>query len=786
MTRLDLGRSAPRRSDLRRPDSRHPDLPRAEPGHGHAPDTTTDRFRPDLEGLRAVAVLLVLLFHAGVPGFGGGYIGVDVFFVLSGFLITGLVARELERTGTVSLAAFYARRARRLLPAAALVIVVTVAAAAIFLPPLRVPDIAADGTAAALYVSNLRFAFQATDYLQSELAPSPLLHYWSLGVEEQFYLLWPALLLLTVRWSGRRSGGQAARLPGVQAGSRSSAGTLSVARLAAVITGVGIASLALSIVLTGVAEPWAFYSLPARAWELALGGLLALAAFRSLELPAALATALTAIGVVLIVIAGMIFDTTTAFPGTAALLPTAGAALVIAGGFTRSLGVAGRVLSTAPLRWLGRISYSLYLWHWPILVIPAAALETTLPLPVRILLALVAIPIAALSQRFVEEPIRRGRFVGLRPGRSLAIAGVATVLVASLTIGIGNAALSSPAFASTGGGPGASLPADLGTILGSSAPTTGSASSGSASSGSTPTAPTPGAAPSATAANGPTDSPPATPTRPPTAAGRVPANLRPSLAAARGSLPVTYADGCHLDFAATRPGPCAFGLTTSTKTMILFGDSHAAQWFPALERLAIQDGWRLVSLTKSACPTADVNVWNSALGRTYTECGTWRTNVLARIAAERPRLIVASDSLYTLAIAGSPVPVADRMPLWNAALARTLGRLAKLAPHVLLIGDTPRSGVDPPVCLSAHLTDALACATLTATALDPVYLAAEGAAAASAGVSFLDPGRLVCPSEPCPAIVGNVLIYRDYQHLTAVFSTAVAPYLGARLPGFGP
>jgi len=220
--------------------------------------------------------------------------------------------------------------------------------------------------------------------------------------------------------------------------------------------------------------------------------------------------------------------------------------------------------------------------------------------------------------------------------------------------------------------------------------------------------------------------------------------------------------------------------------MILFGDSHAAQWFPALERLALQDGWRLVSLTKSACPTADINVWNSALGRTYTECGTWRTNVLARIAAERPRLIVASDSRYTLAIAGSPVPVAEQMPLWNAALARTLGRLAKLAPHVLLIGDTPRSGVDPPVCLSAHLTDALACATPTATALDPAYLAAEAAAAVSAGVSFLDPGRLVCPSEPCPAIVGNVLIYRDYQHLTAVFSTAVAPYLRARLPGFGP
>ncbi|HVL54299.1 MAG TPA: acyltransferase, partial [Vitreimonas sp.] len=146
------------------------------------------RFRPDLEGLRAVAVLLVLLFHAAVPGFAGGFVGVDVFFVLSGFLITGLIVRELSDTGTLSLTTFYARRARRLLPAALVALVVTVAVSALLLPPLRVPDIAADGAAAALYVSNLRFAFLATDYLAAEMAPSPLLHYWSLGVEEQFYL----------------------------------------------------------------------------------------------------------------------------------------------------------------------------------------------------------------------------------------------------------------------------------------------------------------------------------------------------------------------------------------------------------------------------------------------------------------------------------------------------------------------------------------------------------------------------------------------------------------------
>ena len=159
-----------------------------------------------------MAVLLVLLYHAGVPGFGGGYVGVDVFFALSGFLITGLIVRELDETGTVSLVAFYARRARRLLPAAALVIVVTVVASAVFLPPLRVPEIARDGAAAALYASNLRFAFQATDYLQAELDPSPLLHFWSLGVEEQFYLFWPALLLIAARGGRGSTRGGSGRL----------------------------------------------------------------------------------------------------------------------------------------------------------------------------------------------------------------------------------------------------------------------------------------------------------------------------------------------------------------------------------------------------------------------------------------------------------------------------------------------------------------------------------------------------------------------------------------------
>jgi hypothetical protein len=175
------------------------------------PAGSADGFRPDLEGLRAVAVVLILLYHASVPRASGGYVGVDVFFVLSGFLITGLLLREVRRTGTISLPSFYARRARRLLPAAALVLLATIAASTVVLPALEMTDVAGDAASAALYVSNMRFAFQATDYLRADLAPSPILHYWSLSVEEQFYVFWPAIVMLVAGMGACRRNGRARR-----------------------------------------------------------------------------------------------------------------------------------------------------------------------------------------------------------------------------------------------------------------------------------------------------------------------------------------------------------------------------------------------------------------------------------------------------------------------------------------------------------------------------------------------------------------------------------------------
>ncbi len=390
-------------------------------------DSHGDHFRPDLEGLRAVAVLLVLLYHAGVPGFGGGFVGVDVFFVLSGFLITSLLLRELHSTGTLSIAGFYARRARRLLPAAGLVLIVTLVGSVVFLSPLRIPTVSADIGAAGLYVSNFRFAAQANDYFAAGGTPSPVLHYWSLSVEEQFYIVWPGLLLLLYRW-GRSWIGIAVGV-------------------------IVVASFGLSLVLTGVNQPVAFYLLPTRAWQLGVGALLSLAALRFTRINPALGATLTLLGVVAAAAASLAFSDRTPFPGMAAALPVAAAALVIVGGMPSGGTVASRWLAVRPVRYLGTISYSVYLWHWPLLVLAAGAVGHALSPRAGIAVAAMSIPIAAVTQRLVEAPLRRGVLIGAVPRRNLGQAAllsgaivVACVLAARLPLQLGGsvAAASEP------------------------------------------------------------------------------------------------------------------------------------------------------------------------------------------------------------------------------------------------------------------------------------------------------------------------------------------------------
>ena len=324
-------------------------------------------FRGDVDGLRAIAIILVVAYHVGMPWFGGGFIGVDVFFVISGFLISRNLLREAQGHERVALGSFWARRIRRLVPALALIIVATLIVGHFVFPLYEMGDFARQGAAAALYVSNIKFAGQAQSYFGGDLSSSPFVHTWSLGVEEQFYLLWP-LLFAAVCWTARRPLGRRIR-------------NYRRRSLIAVFALTFVVSLGIDVVLTGQGSTWAFYGLQSRAWEFAAAGLLAALPVPRLLRTVGARTVLAVAGLGLLVVALVLIRATTPYPGLWALLPVLATAAVITAGHTWEGEVApnpvSSALSTSPAQWLGRVSYSWYLWHWPAIVIVGAAFGST-------------------------------------------------------------------------------------------------------------------------------------------------------------------------------------------------------------------------------------------------------------------------------------------------------------------------------------------------------------------------------------------------------------------------
>jgi peptidoglycan/LPS O-acetylase OafA/YrhL len=675
-------------------------------------------FRPDIEGLRAVAVLLVVLSHAGVSALKGGYVGVDVFFVISGFLITSLLLRELTPGGSISIARFYARRAARLLPASTLVLVVTVAAAWFWLPPVRFPSILRDALASTFYGINYRLAISGTDYLNATAAPSPLQHFWSLAVEEQFYLVWP-VLLLTAGWAWR--------------GHR----TMNRTPIVIALLALTAFSFAASVQQTGTNAPWAYFGGHTRAWELAVGALLALGAGGLARSPRALAAALTWIGLGAVVAAAVLFDERTPFPGHAAALPVAGAALIIAGGCAAPRGGAGLLLNQAPGQLIGKLSYGWYLWHWPVLMIAPSALDTTPGVWLNLALCAGALLVAAGSYAWVEQPIRHRRSLSMRPVRGIGLGLALSGVAAAAAVGAGTL---TPAL--SGGGPVLDTASRLAAAADLDDELTALVAAGAD-------------------------------------AASVPANLTPALPNAAADKALISQNGCSVDFAATEARQCVFGDETSSTTVVLFGDSHAAHWFPALARVVDSRGWKLVSITKDACPAPTMPVYQASLNRAYTECDVWRERALVEVEKLRPSLVVLSSSEMHQASKAARDTDAE----WERAWSGTLRRIRASEAEVVLINDTPRPEGNAVECVSSHLTDLTACARDRDRAIPrPQRRRLVATAAAREGAEVIDPLPWFCTERRCPAIVGNTLVYRDDSHITATYARLLAPMLDAALP----
>ena len=678
--------------------------------------------RRDIEGLRAVAVLAVIAYHFHFGGVGGGFVGVDVFFVVSGFLITSLLLREHAESGRISFARFYARRVKRLLPISAVVLAATAVASMLWLDPTRLDTLRTDTIAASLFGANTVFGWRGTDYLASNLPPSPLQHYWSLSVEEQFYAIWPALIALT------------AVLP---------LGSRSVRRRA--LTAVALlsgASFVASVALSASQASWSYFGLHTRAWEMGAGALLACAWPEVARIQRGVRAVLgwTGIGLVAFAVAG--FGSVSGFPGWLALVPVLGAVLVLGAGDDTDRGPVA-VLRTGPLQWIGARSYSFYLWHWPVIIVAEGRNEGPLTLVQRTALLAGVVAVSELGFRAVERPARSSRTLSTRHGVAIGLGGL---LVAG---GIGSGFVV-----------GAYDP-DLSTGVVVAAPDLDPVTTTTVAD--PPPINNDGAAPLAAI-------------RAALTTRVLPDNLVPDPDVARNDVALTYDNGCHGSYR-TRPDPdCVFGDPTGDVTVALWGDSHAAQWFDALADIGARRGWRVLSITTGGCPIIEVLTYNKVNQDTYEHCFDWRRRTRAYLREQRVDVVfLASYYRSTLDSTRKPIRVAD----WERRLPELLDGLQDDGIEPVVIGGIPDPPRSVPGCVTMNRRDIMECA---ARADDEFYVgvdSAVGRIAREHGAGFFAPMRWMCAAGLCPPVVGNILVYRDSYHLTTTFAKWMTPVIEA-------
>ncbi len=603
-----------------------------------------------IQGLRALAALLVTLFHA--KWVNGGFIGVDIFYVISGFLITGLLLREIERTGTINFKEFYARRFKRLLPTSFFVLLVTAVASWLLIPDTMRSSLGRDIIAASLYVSNYLFAWWQADYQNLDATPSPVIHYWSLAVEEQFYLIWPLLILFFFIAATKFKK------------------KILLTLLVATVTAL---SFVFSIYQTETSPIWAFYSLPTRAWELGLGALLVL-------LPPIKTKKLVGLlGFIFIIVSAFIFGETTAFPGVNAVLPVLGTVMLIST-INSWPPFLNDVANSRMFQWLGEISYPLYLWHWPLLVLPSTYFARPLAIYERTLAIIATIILADLTHRFIEEPFRKHK---TEPTLVFKRSGVITLV----SVLIGTAIIFS-----------SSDKIDVSGINGAV-----------------------------------------------------------SLAQIKAR-PLVYDDGCHANYAQTKSDECIYADTKSDKTMVLYGDSHAAQWFPALVEIASRSGYRLISLTKSACPSVDTVRLDQG-GFKMSRCKQWRINTIKRIQEINPDVLIMSSFQYF----AQPPRFTDREKWWNDGQRKLLTEVKNISPHLIYITDTPHPLRDIPACLANY-------------SISKCNTTQRSEDLSISGFNVINPNSWLC-SRVCPAVKDGVVAYRDASHISVDIAIALIPRL---------
>ncbi|OZM73142.1 acyltransferase [Amycolatopsis antarctica] len=656
------------------------------------------KYRPELQGLRALAALLVVAYHVWLGRISGG---VDVFFLVSGFLITGQLVRASARGG-IRFRPMWGRMIKRLFPAALTVLLVTAAASTLLLPENRWFQTIKEIVASALYVENWRLAADSVDYFTQHDSASVVQHFWSLSIQGQFYIVWPLLIaaVALVAHRFRRD----------------------LRRGVAVVLGAAFAgSLAYSIVLTIIDQPFAYFHSLTRVWEFALGGLVALAV-DTLVLPRTARIVLGWLGVVGLVSCGLVLQVGTMFPGYLALWPTLSAVFVIMAGATGSRFGADRLLSSAPLEYLGNLSYALYLWHWPVLVFYLVARERS---EVGLLGGLFIVGLsgvlAAITYHLIEQPVRDSRIGVANRWGSYRFAALAMA----------------PVLLLAGGWQAVSL----------------------------------ARSDSSAAAVGNDDHPGALARSPGFEyRGSAQADLVPSFLSVTDDYATIDEEDCFTAERSEELVICATQYAEQpTRRIVVAGDSHAQQLIGALKPIAESRNWQIISMLRGGCPFST----ESETVPGDQPCMDWNASVVDEIVDLRP------DAVLSIATRDAKPGVTEYTP---PGYVNQWRKVDEAGIPIVAVRDNPRYDFAPSICVELNGAAAPECATPRSEVLEPEppYLFA---ADVPQNVSFLDFSDYYCEVDLCPPTIGNVLVYLDDNHINATYMTTMSPIVEQSLDG---
>lgn len=680
--------------------------------------------RKDIQALRALAVLSVIAFHAQLGFASQGFLGVDVFFVISGYLIIGLLMKELETTGKINIARFVARRARRLIPAASVVLIAIVIATVIFIPGLTGRRIYSDVVAAALYVANLHFGATATDYWATHVL-SPVLHFWSLGVEEQFYLMFP-LLLLGVSFFGF-------------------SGRIRNRVVFGLLSFIGVSSCMFMLELGRSGSSWAFYSPFTRVWEFAVGGVAVLlsAKFTNHSLATPWIRVLSA--ATIFIAAGLVLSMTSVrmpWRGTTyelIVIVSITGFILFAGALLKSEKFSlEQVVSFQPIQWLGNISYSTYLWHWPVLFFGTALLNADaqhvgdVSKPQLICLVLLTLLSAHFTYVAVENPIRHLSILVASNRRSLLFGLILSLVV--VTVSTASARLAPVRLSSN-------------PIVNTENPRVVADEN------------------SAKVVRAIEEFAPQF-----SSTDRHPIGAE-ALEIALNDFPRSNRDGCFVTGQTdAKIRGCLYG--DGKRLLALVGSSKANQFLTPLQNAATAVDARVLLHTRSGCTLADVTYVQN--GRVWQACNRWKQSVMGDLLTRKPQLVVMVTRTQAVLDPETGIQASPRRAkqLFLEGLYETVQRLSSRGIKVLVIRDTPELSKNPLDCLSSHTV--VACDQLLGTSLGKSFTEVMQLRQMP-NVTTVDLAQAICEGALCPPVKSETVVWRDESHVTDSYAAKMTP-----------